>query len=169
MKVKYKLGDKFALYETSVEKSENPDDSVHVRLSVVIGGKRYTAESQESTECAVAALQNALPRNTAIICCQSCVHGNFCAVGNDDDEIFCLSDFEPHTVEDIFHATEDEEERSARSRKLLYVCDRYEEIKEERFSYNDWKYSTKRVPLNDQKPGGLYESPTWADCRNYRR
>jgi hypothetical protein len=139
MQVKYKIDGEYALYETSIKKMVNSDDSVNVRLSMTIFNELYEAESTESTECAVISLQNTLPPNIAIVCCQSCIHGNFCAVGNNDDEIFCTSDFEPQIVDDIFFATEDEQQRRIRSRHLLYVCETYKEITEEKFSYNSWK------------------------------
>lgn len=143
MQVRYRMDDIDTVHETLVERSENPDGSVYSRISVIIGGERYAVESLESTESAIIGLQNKLPQNVKIICCQSCIHGNFCPVGDFDDEIFCISDFEPKKKEDLFHATEDDEERRKRSRNLLSVCDRYEEITDDKYSYNDWKYMTK--------------------------
>lgn len=137
------MDDIYAAYETSVEKIKNPDDSIDAGISVEIQGELYVAKSFESTESAMINLQNKLPQNVKIICCQSCIHGNFCPVGNFDDEIFCTSDFEPKMAEDIFRATENDEERRKRSRNLLYVCGRYEKITDDKYSYNDWKYMIK--------------------------
>ena len=144
MQVHYLLDDINTECETIVERTVIPDDSVYARISVTIDGRIYTAESSESTESAIVNLQNKLPQNIKILCCQSCIHGNFCAVGNRDNEIFCISDFDPKSVDDIFYATEDDNEREKRSRSLLNYCDQYQIISDDIYSYNDWKYIIKR-------------------------
>ena len=143
MQVHYLLDGINTECDTIVERTVNPDDSVNVRISVTIDGKTYTVESSESTESAIVSLQNKLPQNIKILCCQSCIHGNFCAVGDKDNEIFCISDFEPESVDDIFYATEDDNEREKRSRSLLDYCDQHQKITDDRYSYNDWKYMIK--------------------------
>ena len=140
MQVKYKVNDTYATYETSIKKTQISDEELSVQLSVAICDAVYITECMDSTANAVIALQNTLPENVKIICCQSCIHGNFCAVGNYDDEIFCLSDIEVKTIDDMLQPTEDHEERSKRSRTLLYVCDMYQEITDDKFSYNDWMF-----------------------------
>jgi hypothetical protein len=142
MQTHYQVDDKTIKCETIVERTFNLDGSVHAQVSTTIDGKFYTAQSYASTEDAIIKLQNELPKNIKIICCQSCIHGNFCVTGDYDDEIFCLSDFEPKLIDDILHVTENKEEREKRSRNLLYCCKQYKQITNDMYSYNDWKHLT---------------------------
>ena len=141
MQVQYRINGKDVLLETGIEKIENPDDDPSVRLSVVIGGVKYATEFRDNTEYAVIALQKLLSKNVEVVCCQSCAHGFFCPVGDQDDEIFCITDFEPKRKEDIIDAMLDRQKWEKRSRRLLHVCDQYERTTGEKYSYNDWQYN----------------------------
>jgi hypothetical protein len=140
MQVQYRTNGKDVLLDTGIEKIEHPADDPSVRLSVVIGGIKFATEFRNNTEYAVIALQKLLPKNVEIICCQSCAHGHFCPVGDQDDEIFCITDFEPKRKEDIIDAIVDGHKWEKRSRHLLHVCAQYERITDEKYSYNDWQH-----------------------------
>ena len=135
------VGIAFERIETTVERSgeEGP-----VRLRMAVAGTQIDTGFVDSMESAVDALQRALPPGAAVSCCRSCAHGNFCPVGDAEDEIFCMADIAPRTIRDIWRVTEDEAEREKRARRLLLFCDRWRENDESLYGYNDWNDRRER-------------------------
>lgn len=72
--------------------------------------------------------------------CISCRYGHFCPVGNYDNELFCVTDFDPKEPRDLWHVTENESERKKRSRTLFDCCEKYEEQSKDYFTYSDYYY-----------------------------
>ena len=67
--------------------------------------------------------------------CYTCRYGNFCPVGDRDNEIFCINDFEPKRKEDILYIFQNGEEMEKRSRTLFYICDGYKPCDDNYWTY----------------------------------
>ena len=119
------------------------DDDMKVTLSTTIQGSTINYQS-ETTEDALILLAKDLPKTWKIRSCLSCRFGHFCPVGNFDNELFCVADFEPKTPRDLWHIIEDEKERKARSRTLFECCELYKEQSEDYFTYNDYYIRTTK-------------------------
>ena len=119
------------------------DDDMRVTLSTTIQGNTINYQS-DTTEDALVLLAKDLPKTWKIRSCLSCRYGNFCPVGNFDNELFCVADCEPKTPRDLWHVTEDERERKARSRTLFECCELYKEQSEDYFMYNDYYIRTTK-------------------------
>ena len=119
------------------------DDDMKVTLSTTIQGSTINYQS-ETTEDALILLAKDLPKTWKIRSCLSCRFGHFCPVGNFDNELFCVADFEPKTPRDLWHITEGEKERKARSRTLFECCELYKEQSEDYFTYNDYYIRTTK-------------------------
>lgn len=91
---------------------------MHTTLSLQIDNKAMTIEA-ETTEDALLELQSRLPEDCRITSCLSCRHGHFCPVGNNDNELFCVTEFEPKNKRDLYKVTEPDEEKRKRSRNLF--------------------------------------------------
>ena len=91
--------------------------------------------SHQSTESALRELTNLLKGKYEINSCFTCRFGNFCPIGDQDNEIFCLNDFEPKCKEDIYFFTEDDAERQKRSHTLFYVCDKFKPCSKDYYTY----------------------------------
>ena len=89
---------------------------------------------------AFADLQKKLPDNVKIQCCLTCRHGNMCPVGNKPGELFCTKDVIITQKSDLFFYTEDDAERTSRSRDCTNVCEKYEEQSKDYYTYNDYLY-----------------------------
>lgn len=114
------------------------------RIYYEIKGEKLNVTSQISgdTESSIVKLQQALPSNVRIACCQSCRNGNFCPYGDCDNEIFCLKDIIVNDKNDVceFFTTNHDLVRIT-SRKLLHFCSDYEPICHSKYyTYNDWTY-----------------------------
>ena len=70
--------------------------------------------------------------------CLSCRYGHFCPVGNADNELFCVTEFEPKEISDLWQVTEDDAERSKRSRNLFHLCEQYLPQVSDYFTYSDY-------------------------------
>ena len=106
-------------------------------LWVVIQGKELHLEA-ETTEEVLIQLAKALPDGWSIRTCLSCRYGHFCPTGDCDNELFCVTEFEPKEVRDLWHVTEDDAERTKRSRTLFHVCDRYQLQTADYFTYSSY-------------------------------
>ena len=85
------------------------DEDMQVTLSTTIQGKNCFYQT-ETTEEALILLAKNLPQKWYIKSCISCRYGHFCPVGNYDNELFCVTDFEPKASSDLWHVTEDDGE-----------------------------------------------------------
>ncbi len=92
----------------------------------------------ETTEDALILLEKRLPQGWHIRSCLSCRYGNFCPVGNEDNEIFCITDFTPKDARDLWPVAEDEAQRQNRSRTLFDCCDRYAPLTTGYYTYNSF-------------------------------
>jgi len=98
----------------------------------------------ETTEKVLIEFAKFLPADWKIKSCLSCRYGHFCPVGNADNELFCVTEFEPKEVSDLWPVTEDYDERRKRSRSLFHLCDQYIEQSDDYFTYNDY-YSVVKI------------------------
>ena len=113
------------------------DENKKVLLSAMVQGVLHSYEA-DTTEQVLLALAKNLPEGWRIKSCLSCRYGNFCPVGNDDNELFCVTDFEPKSPRDLWYFTEDEDERKRRRRTLFDCCEKYVEQSEDYFTYSDY-------------------------------
>ncbi len=113
------------------------DEDMSVTISTTIKGTPVSYQT-ETTEKALILLAKNLPENWYIKSCISCRYGIFCPVGNFDNELFCVTDFAPNEPRDLWHVTENKEERKKRSRTLFDCCDFHKEQSKDYFTYNDY-------------------------------
>ena len=67
--------------------------------------------------------------------CYTCRYGNFCPIGDIDNEIFCVNDFEPKCKSDLYFVTEDSAERKKRSRTLFDLCEEFQPCSDDYYTY----------------------------------
>ena len=103
-------------------------------VTLRLGGTAYVGHGDE-TEYALYDLAKQLPEGCTLRCCLTCRHGHFCPVGDQDNELFCVTDFEPKQKADLYHVTEDEQERASRSRMLFGICEGWEAQSDEYYTY----------------------------------
>lgn len=115
------------------------DENVSVILSTMVQGVLYSYES-DTTEKNLISLAKNLPEGWVIKACISCRYGHFCPVGNYDNELFCVTDFDLKEPCDLWYVTENENERKKRSRTLFDCCEKYEEQSKDYFTYSDYYY-----------------------------
>lgn len=110
-----------------------------VSVATEIDGKWICAVGNQTEETLIM-LAKSLPEGYEIISCLTCRHGNFCPVGDGDNEIFCITDFEPKQKSDLFFVTEDLKERKKRIRSLFDYCKEYKAQSDDYYTYNDYLY-----------------------------
>lgn len=113
------------------------EENMSVTLVVTFQGNTNSYQA-ETTEDALMFLANSLPENWHIKSCLSCRFGHFCPAGDYDNELFCVTDFEPKTKSDLWHVTENDIERKNRSRTLFECCQHYKKQSEDYFTYSDY-------------------------------
>jgi len=111
-------------------------------VTVVLNGKTYAGHGAD-TEYALYDLAQHLPQGCTLRCCLSCRHGHFCPVGDANNELFCVTDFEPKQKSDLYHVTEDEAERAQRSRNLFHACGQYQPQSPDYYTYSEYLYHVK--------------------------
>ena len=122
----------------SVTNKEN--ENIQVILSTKIQGKENTFKAT-STEAALILLSKSLPKKWRIKSCLSCRFGHFCPCGDYDNELFCVTDFNPKNPRDIWHVTTDNKERKKRCRTLFECCENHQEESKDYFTYSDYYYT----------------------------
>ncbi len=115
------------------------EEDMRVTLCAVIHGK-MRSYSSDTTEDALILLAKDLPEDWHMKSCFSCRYGHFCPVGDYDNELFCVTEFEPKNPRDLWHVTKDDSERKERSRTLFDLCERYLEQSEDYFTYSDYPF-----------------------------
>lgn len=115
------------------------EEAIKVIISTTIQGKEFSYQG-DTTEDALILLAKNLPESWYIKSCLSCRFGHFCPVGNYDNELFCVTDFEPKAPCDLWHVTEDDTERKHRRRTLFECCKHYRKESEDYFNYSDYSY-----------------------------
>lgn len=113
------------------------DKNVRVTLSAMVQGVLHSYESDTTEEILLALAKN-LPEGWKIKSCISCRYGHFCPVGDCDNELFCITDFDPQGIWDLWNVTENENERKKRSRTLFDCCEKYKEQSKDYFTYSDY-------------------------------
>ena len=88
-----------------------------------------------NTESIFMELSKILKDKYEIHSCYTCRHGNFCPIGDKDNEIFCVNDFEPKCKSDLYFITEDSTEREKRSRTLFDVCEVFQPCSDDYYTY----------------------------------
>ena len=125
------------IYSFGGDKVEGPSVSVGIKY----GEKEIWGYGKDFLWVdAFADLQKKLPDNVKIQCCLTCRHGNMCPVGNAPGELFCTKDVIITQKSDLFFYTEDDTERTSRSRDCTNVCEKYEEQSKDYYTYNDYLY-----------------------------
>jgi len=120
---------------------ENQDEEdMSVTISTTIQNERVVLRS-DTTEDALMQLAKRLPVGWRIKSCLSCRYGHFCPIGDCDNELFCVTDFEPKEPRDLWHVTENDEERAQRNRTLFDLCDKYAPQSKDYFTYSDYYFS----------------------------
>lgn len=128
--------------------SEN-DEEMEFILLAMIQGKKYSYQA-ETTEDALILLAKSLPEKWHIKSCLSCRYGHFCPVGNNDNELFCVTDFEPKSPRDLWEVTENNNEREKRSRMLFDSCEYYKEQSKDYYTYNDYYFKMNEDKESDR-------------------
>ena len=111
-------------------------------VTLRLNGTAYVGYG-DNTEYALYDLAKQLPEGCMLRSCLSCRHGHFCPVGDADNELFCVTDFEPKEKSDLYHVTEDASERNKRSRNLFHVCNKYKPQSGEYYTYSEYLYHVK--------------------------
>ena len=127
------------------------DQLRRVMVAVTVGENEYIGLGVD-TEYALYDLATRLTQGCTLRCCLSCRHGHFCPVGDADNELFCVTDFEPKAKSDLYHVTEDEQERAARSRTLFHVCEGWQPQSDEYYTYSEYLDRMKRGRTNETHP-----------------
>lgn len=108
-----------------------------VTVALEVSGRTFGGQGVHA-EQAFADLAKQLPAQTYIKCCLTCRHGNFCPIGDQENELFCTQDAIITQKSDLYFYTEDEAERAKRSRKLAAVCTDYCAQSADFYTYNDY-------------------------------
>ena len=103
------------------------------KFSISIDGEKL--ELNGSTESIFMELSEILNGKYEIRSCYTCRHGNFCPIGDQNNEIFCVSDFEPKCKSDLYFVTEDSAERKKRSRTLFDFCKDFKPCSDDYYTY----------------------------------
>ena len=106
-------------------------------VSVRLQDQTFSGQG-ETTEIALLHLAKSLPDGYTVHSCLSCRHGNFCPVGNCDNEVFCTVDHTPTQKSDLYCITENAEERANRSRSLFHCCEKYVPQSDDCYTYSDY-------------------------------
>ena len=116
-----------------------------IKLKAYINGVEYISSREfEIMEFAVIDFQKALPKNIQIAGCQACRHGNFCPYGDNENEIYCLKDYQPKNKMDVADIINNDKIFALPKHELLYCCEEYQKIDETYYNYNDWDYYFKK-------------------------
>ena len=113
------------------------DDNMQTTISLTIEGREMCFNA-ETTEKVLIKFAKSLPAGWSIQSCLSCRYGHFCPTGNADNELFCVTKFEPQEISDLWQVTEDVVERSKRNKNLFHLCDQYAPQTDDYFTYSDY-------------------------------
>ena len=121
-------------------KQIDEDEFQNVHCEVSMNNHHIQSKASDSIECAIRFLQQELPNNITIACCQSCQHGNFNPFGDLENEVFCLKEIALQNRDNVVKIfAEQDISLRTRSRKLLDFCKDYKPIcADEKYTYNDW-------------------------------
>lgn len=118
------------------------NENMWTTISVSINEQEVSLEAETTAEVLIK-LAKSLPSGWSMKSCLSCRYGHFCPTGNADNELFCVTEFEPKKISDLWHVTEDNEERRRRSRQLFNICNQYMPQVKGYFTYSDYSALVK--------------------------
>ena len=98
--------------------------NMRVTLSMEMQGTPAIWQA-DTTEEAFIRLAKSLPEDWHIRSCISCRFGQFCPVGDADNELFCVKEFEPRSPLDLLPIMQDNFQRKIRRRTLFDTCEDY--------------------------------------------
>ncbi|MBE6924364.1 MAG: hypothetical protein E7466_03895 [Ruminococcaceae bacterium] len=117
-----------------------------VNVGCKYDGKQYWGHGSDNLWIdAFADLQRHLPAGVLLTCCLTCRHGNLCPVGNDINEVFCTKDALITQKSDLYFYTEDNAERTKRSRQYCDLCPDYHPQTDGFYTYNDYLHFLNRT------------------------
>lgn len=124
---------------------DDDGNTTEVRASMYYNNKEYFGVGTDYFWIdAIADLQKQLPNNVILKCCIACKHGSLCPVGDNLNEVFCVKDICPKQKSDLFFYTEDENERTKRSREYFSQCENFKPQEKNYYTYNDFYYYLKK-------------------------
>jgi len=133
--------EKYLLYLKSSEgiitadaKYQFDEDNDLAKVELVVD-KNMIEVSGDCAESVFRKLSRKLSDKYKIHSCYTCRFGNFSPLGDQDNEIFCINDFEPKSKSDLFFLYEDVEERKKRCCTLFDVCGKYQPCSEGYWTY----------------------------------
>lgn len=133
--------EKYLLYLESSEKIVTADakyqfdeDCDLVKVELVME-ENIIEVSGDCTESVFRKISSRLSNKYKIRSCYTCRYGNFCPYGDQDNQIFCINDFEPKCKEDVLFIFQDEEEMKKRSRTLFDVCSGFKPCSDDYWTY----------------------------------
>ena len=126
-------------YEEPVYYKGNLEQPPTVNVGCTFEDKEYWGHGSDYLWIdAFADLQRQLPEGVSLKCCLTCRHGNLCPVGNDNDEVFCTKDVLIAQKSDLYFYTEDDAERTKRSKQYCNLCGDYQPQTDDFYTYNDF-------------------------------
>ncbi len=140
--VNYLIDDKLSTIPTKALSKRTTDgelESIHYEIFIV--NQHVISKISGVSELGVKNLQKALPNNIRIAACQTCRYGNFSPYGDNDNEIYCLRDFEFTNKNDVCEIFSDQSNLEEIKRHLLDYCSNYKPISlKDYYTYNDWEW-----------------------------
>lgn len=124
------------------------EEDVTVTISTTVQDEKVVLQA-DTTEEALIQLAKSFPAGWNIKSCLSCRYGHFCPVGDYDNELLCVTEFEVKTPRDLWHVTENIEERAKRSRTLFDLCDRYLLQSNGYFTYSDYYFRMNNAKFEE--------------------
>ena len=116
-----------------------------VNIGCEFEGKEYRGQGSDYLWIdAFADLQRQLPTGISLKCCLTCRYGNLCPVGNNPNEVFCTKDVSITQKSALFFYTEDNSERTKRSRQYCCLCEDYQPQSDDFYTYNDYLFFLKK-------------------------
>lgn len=116
---------------------EQADNNILITINTEIDNKQIHVEGFD-TEEAIIKFANQLPKGYKLQACISCKHGNFCPFGDNDNEIFCLSDISPRDKNDVFSVLVNSNEQINRRKTLFHYCSNFSPQNSEYYTYNSF-------------------------------
>ena len=139
--VNYVIEEQLQVIPTKVSYVYIEDELKTIRYEVTIKGKRFISKAADVTEYGIKNLQKSLPETIKIVSCQTCRYGHFNPYGDNDNEIFCLKDIQPHNLVELREIFSTGADLENRKRHLLDYCSKYRPISlKDCFTYNDWEW-----------------------------
>lgn len=133
--------EKYLLYLRSSEeivtadaKYQFDEDNDLVKVELVVE-ENIIEVAGDCAESVFRKLSSKLSNKYRIHSCYACRYGNFCPYGDQDNQIFCINDFEPKCKEDVLFIFQDEEEMKKRSRTLFDVCSGFKPCSDDYWTY----------------------------------